>query len=225
MSNTPDNDRPDCLCGHPFHVGGCGEVVSYSCSCPDYEPEMANGDKGVNALSTQTASEWHHVYMFHARIILEDGRHFFLDVSLPERPAEIQDLNVTYCQSNVDAKLEDMGVPEGPFSHVRCAGLTPEWVSNERHHARFQPCREAVWSQTTCAICGHQSVTQVEVAEAVSRRAKAAAEFIETCEWAGLVSMKSNVGREHVLDTLKQGLKMGCVSVADITALLKIDHE
>ncbi len=43
-SSTFVSFQPECECGHPYHVGGCPEIIAgyeynESCRCDGYEPE------------------------------------------------------------------------------------------------------------------------------------------------------------------------------------------
>ncbi len=86
------------------------------------------------SLNRTPEPEFNHGYLYHVRFILEDGRHFFLDALLPDRPTEIQDESITFCQAPYSAKLEDIGVPPEGFDEQRGTGRYIEWITAERFH-------------------------------------------------------------------------------------------
>ena len=83
--------------------------------------------------------EFRHGFLFHCRFILEDGRHFFLDALLPDRPVEVQDATVTFCQGPDRAVLEDIGVPPASFPEQRGTGVVTEWLTKERFFGYLGP--------------------------------------------------------------------------------------
>jgi len=71
-------------------------------------------------------------YLYHCRVILEDGRHVFVDAMLPGRPLEVQDSSVLLCEGQTGARVEDIGLPPESFVVQLGTGMPVEWITDEK---------------------------------------------------------------------------------------------